>query len=468
MLTRRVIGVALILLVAGQARAQQQLAPPVREWMDCEQGRLSRAVDVSRLKSPTDNQQDPQYAPEKAAVFAVKSYWVDASKMQMFAGIGLPRDLARLFVRKGASGQRQVRLLVHPESEGLYREALQCAEPADSFAATATASSRTLLLWPQGQPGAAFLAKLSLDKVIGGARRTVSQGEVARSVGVNNTLQLAARRGELPASFTFIPEVLSMIPRGMEEGGMIVRAIPRELLDGRVRYVPLFSLYATPQGGRPLLADMIAQSGLSPRAFVQEKILRPFAQQWIELAVKRGIIPEPHAQNVLLEVGTDGKPTGRFVHRDFGGFNIDFDHRRAAGLALPKRMPTITTLEQDYKIGRYGSPADLVGRNVDTFFCGGFVYNLDQEMGGWASKGWIAADALRGGTFRSMFTDELDRQVRAQSAQLNRRIRLGGELSNLGRIVAPLRSAPRPPTFGQRAVQRLRDLFHRRSWAPAR
>ena len=293
-------------------------------------------------------------------------------------------------------------------------------------------------------------------------RRTISQGEVARSVGVNNVLALARRRGELPASFKYVPEVFSTIPRGMEEGGMVIRAIPREVARGQVRYVPLFSLYAEPAGGgRPLLAEMIERSGQSPEAFVRDRIVKPFARQWIELTVGRGIMPEPHAQNVLLEVGRDGLPTGNFVHRDFGGFNIDFEYRRQSGQALPGKLPHIGTVENDYKIGRYGSTEQLMGRNLDSFFYGGFIFNLDRQMPGWSNKGYLQPQqgrGLREGVFKRMLVQELEQQYTSITGG---RIDLRGDPRAMGRM-AQARSTGAFGTPPQRRPGLLRRVLGRR------
>ena len=63
--------------------------------------------------------------------------------------------------------------------------------------------------------------------------------------------------------FAYAPEVFSLIPEGAKRGGMILRTIPDEVLRGEERVVPLFSLYADPpDGGPPMLARMIEESGL--------------------------------------------------------------------------------------------------------------------------------------------------------------------------------------------------------------
>jgi hypothetical protein len=445
-------------LASGLAIAARPLPPPLSEWIGNEQGRISRSVDPTRITALT-NHQDPRYAPESRQTFEVKSYWVDAEKMRSFAGEGMTADLRAVFTRS-AGGREQVRLLVHPESEQLYRTFLaqSGAVAAPSFQATATASSRTLLVWPQGQPGKACFAKLSLDKEIGGVRRTVSQGEVARSVGINNVLQVAKQRGELPAGFKFIPEVFSAIPRGMSEGGMVVRQIPSEVLEGRVRYLPLFSLYAEPGGNsKPLLAEMISRSGQDAESFVREKIIRPFARQWIELSVLRGIAPQPHAQNLLLEVGRDGLPTGNFVHRDFGGFNLDFAFRRERALAMPGELPKITTVDKDYKNDRFGAPEHQVGK-LDSFFYGGFVYNLDQSVPGWGRRGWVNASGVRSGDFKRMLCSELESQY---GALTGRRVKLDNDLGNLARLLDARRATPAGASDAGRTRGGLRAVFSR-------
>lgn len=427
------LGALLLALSAGQVHADAQLAPPLQQWLDNEQGRIDRTVDPSRIMALT-NRQDPRFAPEARATFNVKSYWIDADKMHAFEGQGISTQIKSEMVRV-VNGKKQVRLLVHPESEGLYRSFLSGVQRAPDFTATATASSRTLMVWPAGKPNAAFFAKLSLDKEIGGVRRTVSQGEVARSVGINNVLHAAAGRGELPSTFKFVPEVFSTIPKSMTEGGLVIRQIPREVVTGQVKYIPLFSLYAKPaNGGSPLLAEMIKNSGMSAEAFIREKIIRPFARQWLQLGLRSGIAPQPHAQNLMLEVGANGQPTGKFVHRDFGGFNVDFDFRAAQHLAQPSQLASITTVAKDYKNDRFGG-AEHMMKKLDSFFYGGFVYNLDQEVPGWSRQGLLGAQGgtVASGSFKSMLVAELEGQYKQLTGQ---EVRLGGNLGNIGRLVA--------------------------------
>ena len=410
--------------------------------MHYEQQLMSRSVDTTKLVA-LDNHQEQRYAPEAGKTFAVKSYWVDAGKTETFLGQGLSRDLQRLFTRTH-KGREQVRLLVHPESEAFYKGFLAGATRGADFSASATASSRTLLVWAKGKAARPFFAKVSLDRTIGGVVRTVPRGEIARSIGVNNTLQ-ADRKG-LPRSMGFLPEVIGVMPRGMERGGMIIRDIPRDVASGKTRLVPLFSLYAKRPGGKaPLLAQMIRDSGMSAEAFVRTKIIRPFARQWLKLAVDRGITMEPHAQNVLLEIRPNGQPTGRFFHRDFGGFNVDFAYRKQRALPAASKLPTVSTVKQDYFTDQHQK--SLAG--LDPYFVGGFLYNIDRQLPGWRKAGLLGRQRGRTPSCKKVLVQELRSEYRALTG------RSPGLLFRLGKV--------------PRVVQRGRALMHRRhGTAPAR
>lgn len=376
------------------AALSPEIPAHMRTWIYAEQKLLARKVEWSGAGaagarvSPENNRQDPRYAPERAEVFSVKSYWVPAESMNRHFSASLPANLRGMFTRTEA-GREEVRVLVHPESEKAYAAffAGRRVTPAGDFRATATASSRTLLAWLPGGEKDAFFAKLSLDAEIAGARRGISRTDAAMSVGFTDIL--AAESDALPDGFSAMPEVIGLSPRALGFGGlgMIIRAVPADALrDGR-RVVPLFSLYAPRADGRPpLIVEMIRRSGQTPLAFVRERLLRPFMEQWLALAVERGITMEPHAQNVLVELGPDGLPSGRFLHRDFNGFSIDLAYRRGRGLTLPAGLPFIVDPESDYNSSSHRSRL-LVSL---VHFRGGLVYNLDEAVRSWIEKGWIA------------------------------------------------------------------------------
>jgi hypothetical protein len=403
--------VAALAAGAQPAQAGDQLPEPVATWMRYEQGYLDRGLNTAVIDSPAKNTQDQRFSPEQGRTFKVKSYWIDVDDAHAFVGTAMePWLRAKLVDRSG--GRTRVRFVVHPESEALYAEALKNARRGPDLNATATSSSRTLLVWDQGDAERPFFAKTSLDVDIGGLRRNIPFKETLRSVGYSEAL--GADPDSLPDDFQFFPEVMAAIPRGMKTGGMVIRSIPEEVRTGRARVMPLFSLYAAPpDGGDPILARMIRQSGESPEAFVRDRLVRPFARLWFRLVLEQGAMLSPHAQNVLLEVGADGLPTGRFFYRDLGDTAIDLKYRKQIGRRNPRRLPRIADrFDTDY---RTGDKVSSRFANATTYYAEGFLYNIDQRLPGWAKRTIIGpvprTSRLLGDNklFRIMFDQELER-----------------------------------------------------------
>jgi hypothetical protein len=398
-----------VLTAAASERERSQLPEPIRAWLYNEQVLLSRSVDTERIHPVTENMQKKNLAPEAARVFKLRTYWVDADKFDSFEAKSIDPEIRDLFVRKRA-GRTQLRLVVHPESESFYEALTTGATPGDDLHASATASSRTVLAWKPGSASRPFFAKLSLNAQIGGVVRTIPKGEVARSVGVTRILE--GEQG-LPASFSYLPEVLGAMPKGFERGGMIVRQIPDEILRGEKRYVPLFSLYADPPDGSPtMLAEMVKKSGQSTQDFVRLRIIRPFVAEWLDLLAHHGITTEPHGQNVLIEIGQDGLPTGNFLHRDFGGFNVNFDAREKLGLGPDRRaLPRIG----DFDASWHTSKSEETKEHLETYFGGGVLFNLDQRFAPRQRGTRTSEPGL--GVFESMMHDELRARATAMTGK---------------------------------------------------
>lgn len=420
--------IGLCLGLSSQAQAEE-IPKALAGWMHAEQMLNSREIDTSRIVA-LNNEQDPRYAPGSGKVFDVKTYWIDTTKAHSFFGAGLNRSLQDMFTRT-VDGNTQVRLLVHPESERFYYSITRGAERGANLKASATASSRTLLVWPEGRGSEACFVKVSLDKEVGGVVRTVPKGEVARSIGINNALH--ADRNVLPESFQFLPEVIGIMPKGMERGGMIVREIPKDVRDGKSRLIPMFSLFVAAEGGTPpLLVEMIKASGMDPRRFVAEKITRPFAQQFMELAIRNGVVMEPHGQNLLIELGSNGQPTGRFFHRDMGGFNVNFKHR--INMKRPKaNTPTITTRAEDYHEQYHN---DSLASALDVYFEGGFLFAAEKHMQKWQAKGTIGGARLVNGALKTDLVKEVER---AHEKIVGTYLDLGGNLRRLRKVVPAAR-----------------------------
>jgi hypothetical protein len=394
--------------------AEAGIPAPIREWMDLEQTLLTRRVGIGHIDTPRGH----RLTPESRAIFAVESYWLPADEAHVFEADALPPELAAQFLRT-RDGTREVRYLVHPESRGAIERSgvLHHATPGEPLLATATSSSRTLLTWDPANPAVPFFAKLSLDQKLYGLDRMINGAQVARSLGVERIL---ARSTDLPRSFRWLPEVLGVMPHGPERGGMILRTIPADLLSGDRRLIPLFALGpAGPAGEAPILARMIARSGKSAPDFVRDRIIRPFVREYVALLDDHGIVSEPHAQNVLLEVGRDGMPTGRFVHRDLGGFVPDLERRAAKGLH-DEGLPVVGDLAYDY----FQREASARSTNITHYFGKRFLWTLDVEMSDAQRSGHLPGADLAPAEFRELYIHEMEaygeaRRMKAARAARN-------------------------------------------------
>jgi hypothetical protein len=357
--------------IAALPREMRKLPIGIQSWYVYETSYLSREVDTDKLSSPAQNDQDPKFAPEAKEVFDLLGVWVPAKQMLAFESGGLTPELRNEFQRS-REGHSEYLFLIHPESKSLYPKLLNQGFDQENFRAVATASSRSLLVWKTGHESHPFIAKVSLNKMIGYVTRTIKGTETARSVGTSKLLEGAA---DLPANAIFLMEPFSLIPKGLATGGMIVRQFPVEFLDGETQFLPLFALYGGE--GEALLWDLIKRSGKSPHTYIREEIIRPFVQLWAQLAVEEGILMEPHAQNMLMEI-KNGRLTERFAARDFGGFNIDFKFRRKTRKFVPKNLPNFTgNVDKDYFQASHG---EMIFMGMYNYFEAGFLYNLEQKL----------------------------------------------------------------------------------------
>jgi hypothetical protein len=360
------------IVFAGLALA---LPPSATSLLQFEQQYVNRTLDETKIVA-LKNYQAAQYSPENALIFDVKSFWIPGDEVDKFSQPEFENKLPFKLSRLDKDGRVEHLMLIHPESETFFKDFLRGKSEGPIFKATATASSRTLMMWAVEYPDSPFFGKLSLNKEVAGVVRTIPKGEVSRSVGVSLILQNA--KNQLPKEFAFFPEFFGLMPKGMERGGMLLRSFPEELYAGNKKIMPLFAVYTRPGSkGLSPIESMISKSGLSPKEFLSNFIISPFAKQWVDLAVNHGIVVEAHAQNVLIQIGKDGLPSGKFVYRDFGGFNIDLNYRRGKGLAMPAHLPVIESESKDYHQEFH---RQALRQSIETYFEGGFLFGLGQEM----------------------------------------------------------------------------------------
>ncbi len=426
------------------AQGKQDLPKGVQNFLFYEQERISRTVNEQRLVAPTAHE-DVRYNPDGGRVFQVRSYWVDVEDAHAFSGDDISPELQKFFFRE-ESGKRQVRFLVHPESQNFFAALIAKSQPAEVLNATATSSSRSCVVWADGvRP---FVAKLSLDLEIGGVKRTIPVSEVARSIGTNNILNL--EKQNLPKTFKYFPEVVGVMPKGMDRGGLIIREIPIDILTAKRNAIPFFALYAKNPQGPPLIADMIKKSGMSGEDFLRQKIIKPFVAQWLEMTVVHGISMEPHAQNLLLEVDSTGLPTGNFYHRDMGGFDVAFPYRRSLNLPEPSNLPVIKDFTKEYHQAIVNGAPEFEGAlsaSIYNHFEAGFVFNVDSLWATWAGQGWVAQVQVQNPA-AFILKDEFQRQyaeMTGQSIQLNSMSELRQHVLNARKTIVSAEAGKKVP-----------------------
>lgn len=365
----------------------EQLPKNLYDWITVEQTHIDD-VQYSEKSGVlvSDPRADSPYLPETRIVFQVKSYWISSKKLHVFEGQGLDPHKGDLEMKIGEN--KYYRLFVHPEAEKLYRDLVKDATPASPLCATPSSSHRTLLIWKEDGSMRPFFGKLSVDKVLGGRTRTLPSREVVRSLGINEILAMS--RPDFPQSFSYIPEVLGLVPRKKLDRGMIIRSIPEDLLDGSHSVVPLYALYGHSEKHSPLLVSMLKKTNYSTRTYLTEFLIRPFIQQWIQIAVGQGFVPEAHGQNTLLGIKKDGLLSGEFTYRDLFGFAIDLSFRAKMGLPTPDSLPFVRSIKYDYLQSRT-EKRDRLTHSIRWFMNVLNIINI--YISSWVQSGQIPADA---------------------------------------------------------------------------
>ena len=234
-----------------------------------------------------------------------------------------------------------------------------CAQPASS--------TRTLMT--EAGEGYRVYIKTDLDKKHFRFVRRLQRSSVEHSVAVCADLRELVATGVAMRRFAFLPASLGIVVEGGEhEGsGVIYReVIPVPPVQDRRVLLPYRALYATdPYSPKdsPLLVQVVKMhGGDSPLEYFVSEIVGPVLEAWVLLVFQRGLLPELHGQNSLIEIDTHLRPR-RVVYRDFQGTYSDPDTRSARGLTIFKKHtagaePGTTKQSQyshvfDGMIGRY-------------------------------------------------------------------------------------------------------------------
>jgi hypothetical protein len=294
---------------------------------------MERYVDEgTRTYSPfaAKSEGAPEYQPRSGRPsFELITFFAPQSQVSIYQA-DPQKNLLEFYILA-----EQVRFLIHPEtwvSSGIDNldkfHALRRGEPLH---VAPTASTRTVFTTDTPANVPHHFIKLHYPRRISRSNRRLRRKNIRNSVEA--THDLAHVRFD---KFAYLPDSLGFTyGDGGNPWGFLVReGTPRPFRGGRF-LAPYFALY----GGdlrhpedRPLLVQMIERLGAEPQSFVIDEIMIPVLECWAKVVRERGILLESHAQNLLLEIDPDFRPS-RVVHRDFDVW-VDAEARKQAGLEV--------------------------------------------------------------------------------------------------------------------------------------
>lgn len=355
---------------------------------------------------------DPEferYLPQNCGVIELPCYWIARRHLHVFGRQEYACHEFQFFSGEGPNDS--VLFPIHPTSLPHYAELLTKLEARDAVReglhiwAVPTGSTRTFLAWPDRLPQQALFVKTTLHSPILGDRR-LYKWKVARSVGLSQQVQDGLET--LPAGLSYFPETFGLVPRQMPDSGVIVRSIPEEIKADRLLVAPLFAL----MGGRqsqPLLLTLLERADLPAEQFLEEVLCEKFANLWLELALRHGLILEAHGQDLMLGLSPDLTRVERFYYRDFEGMQVDWELRCRKGLASTGNLPQAHDWHETYATWgfRYGQLLWYKLRISLLQYLHAVLTELEQMLRAWQDRGLLRGPRINEGDLTAMFSRKM-------------------------------------------------------------
>ena len=206
-------------------------------------------------------------------------------------------------------------------------------KPDGFYTVSPTSSTRTLLTRNSIYN---FMIKTDLDKRHFRFRRRLKGSSVSHSVKMNQDIADAVRISSI-SFYAYLTESIGFVYGDKNTGtGVIFREIiPRPVVNEPRQMIPYFSLYSRDDfftQDMPILIELIElNSHYDPLGFFVNIIIGLIQDTWVYFVSNRGILPEMHGQNILLEIDVRGIPK-RIIHRDFQSLYSDKDIRNSKKL----------------------------------------------------------------------------------------------------------------------------------------
>lgn len=216
------------------------------------------------------------------------------------------------------NGETYVRWIINPEDSKWHLEVKSFlqkhkldSEPKKFFDGYLTASRSMILVNPTN--GASFSLKVSTDKTGGkwtDKKQTWADAKQVRNM--NRYIQETLPKIDME-TLVIMDEPLALGIKDLDHG-MIMRSLNDLPEDGHY-YLPAFSALHEVEGAR--IAKL--NGSTDPSRFWDKHLNEPIAKAMAEYFAATGSwYDSPHAQNFLVELDRDMKPTGRIVLRDLG------------------------------------------------------------------------------------------------------------------------------------------------------
>ncbi len=216
------------------------------------------------------------------------------------------------------NGEKYVRWLINPEDTKWHLEVKEFlkkhkvdSEPKKFFDGYLTASRSMILVNPNN--GATFSMKVSTNLTGGKWSDKKQTWKDARQVRRMNKYV----KGSIPKmqtqSLVIMDEPLAMGIKELDHG-MVMRSL-NDLPEDTHYYIPMFSILHETEGVR--IAKLNGAS--DPVKFWDKHLVEPLANAMAEyFSITGAWHDSPHAQNFMVELDSEMKPTGRIVLKDLG------------------------------------------------------------------------------------------------------------------------------------------------------
>lgn len=389
----------------GSREVIEQLPSALQELLARERFCLHKAeVFQDASRDPTF---DRRYLPQNCDAFELPCFWVLRKHLYVYGEQTQKTSELRLFEGDGLS--ERVLFPIHPTSLSHYKSFLSTVDAVDvakeglRIWAVPTSSTRTVLAWVNGIPEKAMFVKMSLYSPLFGDRR-LHRWRVGGSVGISNLVHDSLQ--SLPSALGYFPESVGVVPRSMQDGGVIFRSIPEEIKCGSCVVTPLFSLFGGSESHPPLFPAILEQSGMETGQFLEEVLCKSFVRLWLEMSMRFGLFIEAHGQDLMLALLPKMTPSGRFYYRDFEGLQVDWELRRHFGLHEPRNMPNAWSWREAYGTWGY-SYGELAWWKLRSSLFGylHFVLNeLDLLLVEWSRRGIVRGPRFEKGDITMMFS----------------------------------------------------------------